>query len=185
MASAVDFAKKAITLDDSEANPHSMLGLLLAMNGDYEKGIVQGERAIELNPNSADAHARLAISLHFSGRWEEAIASFKQALRLNPIPPVYYLAHMSVAYTMAEHYQEALTAGEKAVYLGPDNVMARMFLAAIYVLAGQVGEARVEAAEVIRISPKLSLENASKGWPFKNPADKDRILDALREAGLN
>jgi hypothetical protein len=61
--------------------------------------------------------------------------------------------------------------------------MARIFLAAIYGLADRAEEARVQAAEVIRISPKFSLENALRTWPF-NQADKDRFLEALRKAGL-
>jgi adenylate cyclase len=183
LANAIDLAQKAIALDDSEANPHSILGLLLAMKGEYEKSVTEGERAVELNPNSADAHARLAITLYSSGRREEAIASFKQAIRLNPIPPVYYLFHMSLAYAMAERYEEALAVGEKAVHREPDNVLARIFLAGNYGLAGRAEEARVEAAEVIRISPKFSLEYASKTWPFKK-ADKDRFIEALRKAGL-
>jgi adenylate cyclase len=184
LVNAIGLAEKAIALDDSEANPYSILGLLLAMKGEYEKSIAEGERAVELNPNSADAHARLAMTLSFSGRREEAIAYFKQAIRLNPIPPVYYLFHMSLAYAMAERYEEALAVCEKAVHREPDNVLARIFLAANYNLAGRAEEARVEASEVIRISPKFSLEYASKTWPFKNQADKDRFLEALRKAGL-
>jgi TolB-like protein/Tfp pilus assembly protein PilF len=183
LANGIDLAQKAIALDDSEPNPHSILGLLLTMKGEYEKGVAEGERAVELNPNSADAHARLAITLYSSGRREEAIASFKQAIRLNPIPPVYYLFHMSLAYAMAERYEEALAVGEKAVLREPDNLMARIFLAGNYGLAGRAEEACVEAAEVIRISPKFSLEYASKTWPFKK-ADKDRFLEALRKAGM-
>jgi adenylate cyclase len=183
LANAIALAQKAIALDDSEANPHSILGLLLAMKGDYEKSVTEGERAVELNPNSADAHARLAISLYSSGRREEAIASFKQAICLNPIPPVYYLFHMSLAYAMAERYEEALAVSEKAVNREPENVLARIFLAGNYGLAGRAEEARVEAAEVIRISPKFSLEYASKTWPFKQ-TDKKRFLEALRKAGL-
>jgi len=62
--------------------------------------------------------------------------------------------------------------------------MARMFLAAIYGLAGRAEEARVEAAKLIRISPKFSLENVSKTWPFKNQTAKDRFLEIMRKAGL-
>jgi len=184
LAKAIDLAQKGIALDDSDANPHSILGFLLAMKGEYEKGVAEGERAIELNPNSADAHARLAMTLNFSGRMEEAIASFKQAIRLNPIPPVFYLIHMSVAYARIEDYDEAVALCEKAVHREPDNLMARIFLAAIYGLAGRAEEASVEAGEVIRISPKFSLDNASKAWPFKDQADKDHILESLRKAGL-
>jgi Flp pilus assembly protein TadD len=61
---------------------------------------------------------------------------------------------MSVAYARTEAYDEAVALCEKAVHREPDNLMARMFLAAIYGLAGRAEEARVEAAEVIRISPK-------------------------------
>jgi len=184
LANAIDLAQKAIALDDSDANPHSILGFLLAMKGEYEKGVAEGERAIELNPNSADAHARLAMTLNFSERMEEAIASFKQAMRLNPIPPVFYLIHMGVAYARTEDYDEAVALCEKAVHREPDNLMARMFLTANYGLAGRAEEARVEAAEVIRISPKFSVENVSKTWPFKNQAAKERFLEVMRNAGL-
>jgi adenylate cyclase len=184
LANAIDLAQKAIELDDSEANPHSILGLLLTMRGEYEKALAEGERAVELNPNSADAHARLAITLNSSGRREEAIVSFKQAIRLNPIPPVYYLFQMGLAYAMVERYEEALAVSEKAVLREPDNLMARICLAGSYALSGRREEALVEAAEVIRISPKFSLEHVSKTWPFKNQADKDRFLEALRRAGL-
>jgi adenylate cyclase len=183
LANGIDLAQKAIALDDSEANPHSILGLLLTMKGEYEISVAEGERAVELNPNSADAHARLAITLNSLGRREEAIASFKQAIRLNPIPPVFYLVQMSLAYAMTERYEEALAACEKAVHREPDNLIARIFLAANYGLAGRAEEARVEAAEVIRISPKFSLGYASKTWPFKE-ADRGRFLEALRKAGL-
>ena len=184
LANAIDLAQKAIALDDSEANPHSILGFLLAVKGEYEKGVTEAERAVDLNPNSADAHARLAMTLNFSGRREEAIASFKQAIRLNPIPPAYYLYNMCLVYAMEERYEEAIMVGEKAVRREPDNVLARILLAASYSLAGQAEEARGEAAEVIRISPKFSLEYASKTWPFRNQANKNRVLEALRKAGL-
>ena len=185
LVKAIESAEKAIALDDSEANPHSVLGLVLAIKGEYEKGISETERAVELNPNSADAHARFAMALNFADtRREEAIASFKQALRLNPIPPVYYLVHMSVAYAREESYEEALALCEKAVIRQPDNLMARIFLTAMYGLAGRSEQARSEAREVTRISPKFSLEYASITWPIRDQTTKDRFLESLRKAGL-
>jgi adenylate cyclase len=185
LVTAIKLAEKAIALDDSEANPHSVLGLVLAIKGEYEKGISEAERAVELNPNSADAHARFAMTLNFAdSRREEAIASFKQALRLNPVPPVYYLVHMSVAYAREKSYEEALAVCEKAVIRQPDNLMARIFLTAMYGLAGRSEQARIEAREVTRISPKFSLEHASITWPIRDQTTKDRFLESLRKAGL-
>ena len=46
-------------------------------------------------------------------------------------------------------------------------------------------EARAEAAEVLRINPKTSLEGIGQyGWYNFQRADKERFINALREAGL-
>jgi len=37
---------------------------------------------------------------------------------------------------------------------------------------------------VLRIQPKFSLERLAKTVPYKNKADRDRVIDALRKAGL-
>jgi len=52
-------------------------------------------------------------------------------------------------------------------------------LTVIYSMSGREEEARAEAAEVLRINPKFSLEKfRTKG------AGKDRFIGALRKAGL-
>ncbi len=54
-------------------------------------------------------------------------------------------------------------------------------LTVIYSLSGRDEEARIEAAEVLRINPKFSLEK----WEKKVVGpDKERFIDALRKAGL-
>ena len=58
------------------------------------------------------------------------------------------------------------------------------FLTQCYSLSGHKEEARAEAADVLRINPKFSIEE----WQRRNPA-KDRaklkiFLDAMGEAGL-
>ena len=59
-----------------------------------------------------------------------------------------------------------------------------MRLAATYSLLGREGEARAEASEVLKIDPKFSIEHFEKTVPYKNQADKELIIDALRNAGL-
>mgnify|MGYP000070507695 CR=1 FL=1 len=49
---------------------------------------------------------------------------------------------------------------------------------------GREEEARAEADEVLRIGPKFSLEYWAKTIPYKNQADKDRLIGTLRKAGL-
>lgn len=45
-------------------------------------------------------------------------------------------------------------------------------------------EAKLHAAEVMRIDPKCSLERYSKTLPWKNRDEVDRVIDAARKAGL-
>ena len=45
-------------------------------------------------------------------------------------------------------------------------------------------EAQAEVAELLRISPKFSLEGFRQVMPFKDPAESERYLAALRKAGL-
>jgi len=54
---AIDLAKEALSLDDSLADAYDILGNILILRKDYEKGIDQLERALELEPNGADIHA--------------------------------------------------------------------------------------------------------------------------------
>jgi hypothetical protein len=57
-------------------------------------------------------------------------------------------------------------------------------LAVIYSELGWEEEARAEAAEILKVSPNFSLEGLQQRLPFKDPAETERVLAALRKAGL-
>jgi hypothetical protein len=51
-------------------------------------------------------------------------------------------------------------------------------------MMGREKEARAEAAEVLRISPKFSLDYYAKTLGYRDQSETDKIVDALRKAGL-
>jgi hypothetical protein len=57
-------------------------------------------------------------------------------------------------------------------------------MAMAYSFSGRDEEARVEAAEVLRIYPKFSLNKFAKKVGYKNQEDKERLISALSKAGL-
>jgi len=57
-------------------------------------------------------------------------------------------------------------------------------LATTYIWMGREEEARAEAAEILRINPKFSVDYYAKRLPFKDQSVNDRIVAALRKAGL-
>ncbi|UCE33104.1 MAG: tetratricopeptide repeat protein, partial [Deltaproteobacteria bacterium] len=150
----------------------------------YEEAIAEGERAVALNPNGADAHAHLAMTLGYVGRREEATALFKKAIRLNPMPPNWYLTHLAFTYRLTGKNEEAIATFRKVLQRNPDDLWAQIGLAISYSMGGQEEEARAEAAEVLRIDPKFSLDYFAKTLPYKNQADTETAIDALRKAGL-
>jgi adenylate cyclase len=184
IAQAIELAQKAIAIDESLGKARGLLGFLYTMTRQHEKGIAECERAITLDPNSDLAHNYLGLALRFGGRPDEAIPVIKKAIRLNPFAPSGFFFNLGLSYILSGQYEEAIVECKKATTREPNNLIAQVALTAAYGLSGRDEEARATASEVYRIDPKFSLEYYSKTLVYKNQADRDVIIDALRKAGL-
>ncbi len=184
MRQAMALLQKAIALDESSADAHSRLGSLYTMVGQHDKAIAEGERAVTLDPNYADAYNRLGLFLRFADRAEEAIPVIKKAIRLNPFPPGIYYSNLGMAYLFTGKCEEAIAECEKALQLETDNLHTHITTTVAYSLCGREEEARATAAGILRINPKFSCDYFAKRLTYKNQADKDRFIEALRKAGL-
>jgi adenylate cyclase len=184
LKTAHQLLQKSLDLEEALDLPHAFLGFLYNMMGEFDRAIEEGERAIELNPNSADAYAWLSISLRYSGRLDDALISIQKAMRLSPFPPSLYLLALGNIYRDSGMYAEAITAYEKVVARQADDMFAHIGLASSYLLSGKDREARMAAAEVLRINPKFSVAHFAETLQVKDQAIKSRFIDSLRKAGL-
>jgi adenylate cyclase len=89
-----------------------------------------------------------------------------------------------VALESTGRFEEAVSAYKKSVQREPNNIFAHLGLAGTYIKMGREKEARAEAAEVLRINPKFSLNSFAKILPTKDQSRIDETIDALRKAGL-
>jgi len=181
---AIELSKKALALDESLADARSMLGFLYAMTRQYDKGVAEARRAVELDPNSANAHHFLCLTLRFADRPDEAISVCKKAIRLEPYAPGVYYYNLGMAYLAAEQCEEAISACEEALRRESNSLLAHVTATVAYGMCGREDDARATAAEVLRISPKFSLEKFSKNITFRNQAAMEEVVDVLRNAGL-
>ena len=182
---SMELAQKALALDDSLGGVHALLCQLYITKGEYDKAIAEGERAVALNPSGTDVLSEYAGSLNSAGRSEEAIPLFKKVIRLNPFGKFTLYRRLGLALRRTGRLEEAVSAFKKAIQGSPNDIMSHLGLAATYSIMGREEEARAEAAEVIRINPKFSLDSYSKRFP--QPMDqsrRDEYINALRKAGL-
>jgi hypothetical protein len=56
-------------------------------------------------------------------------------------------------------------------------------MAISFIRLGREEQARADAAEILRVNPKFSLESYAKMLPFTKPV-ADRVIEDLRKAGL-
>ena len=184
MAKATELIQKALAMNGSLAEARSRLGALYVWSGRYDEGIAEAERGVELDPNSGQANINLAVVLRWAGKPKEAIPVIQKALRLEPIPPDNYVQQLALVYFQTGDCKEALAACEKGLKRDPDHLVSRVIMAAVYGSCGREKEARKEAAEVLRINPKFTVESYMRNIPYKNPSDRDRVVQGLRKAGL-
>ena len=180
----IEMAQKALTLNESYGQAHGILGHLYLAKREYEKAIAEGERAAALNPNDATAIAFYATSLGFAGSSEEAIPLFQKSIRLNPFGPIWVNQNLGNALQMTERFEEAVSAYKKVIQRAPNYIWGHLMLAATYSKMGREKEARAEAAEVLRINPKFSLDWLAKTTVYKEQSVRENLLNALRKAGL-
>ena len=127
-----------------------------------------------------------SVSRVMIGKYErgEAVPSIEKAIRLNPFPRNWYFDRLGTAYRLTGRYDEAIAAYQKALKLSPNSMVTHLGLTIAYTQLGRDEEARAHAAEVLKISPEFSLDRFAKKIPFKNQAENELVINALRKAGL-
>jgi tetratricopeptide (TPR) repeat protein len=184
LAPAMAAVQRALALNDSLRWSHIVLGSIYLYQQQYEQALVEMERAVALAPTEAGTYAALAAVLSCVSRTEDALEAAAQALRLKPSIPDLHLADVGAAYAVAGRYEEARAFLQRYLSRFRNHLPAHLTLAAVYSELGQAAEARAEAAEVLRLNPNFSLEVHKQRVPLKDPVLLERIIAALRKAGL-
>ena len=185
LAQGIEWTQKALAMDDSLGEAHARLGHLYTFVNRHEEAIAEAEKAMAMDPNSAAVHYMACLVLRFSGKAAESIPVCKKSIRLEPFAPGIYYGNLGMAYfTNGTDCEEAVKACEKGLERAPEGMIVHFMATTVFSACGKEKEARKTAKELIRISPKFSADSFAKRLPQKNQKDKDRIVEALRKAGL-
>jgi len=145
---ARQLALKALELDSSLAEPHSILGVI-CFNYDHDFACMEREqmRALELNPNYAEAHRRYGLLLYDLGRFEEAHVALKRALEIDSLSPVTNQNYAQLLFYEGR-YEESETQSKKNVELDPNFWYAHLQLFYVYRMKRDYASAVEELAKV-------------------------------------
>jgi len=172
---AREAAKKALAIDDSLAEAHDCLSIvLLEFDWDWSGSERESKRAIELNPNSAYARMGYSMFLHTQGRHKEGIIQAKRACEIEPLS---WFAKMILgfAYFFARDYDQAIQHHQLALNLYPDYLRAHYWLGRAYVQKRMFEEAVTEFKTAIDISNGNPLYVAALGYAY---AAEGKICEA-------
>ena len=85
---------------------------------------------------------------------------------------------------MAGRHDQAIETFKKSIKRAPNSVWPHLRLAVIHAEQGREEEMRAEAAEVLRINPKFSVETWAKVQSFKDPKIHEYRKALMIKAGL-
>ena len=178
-------ARKAMALDENDADARVRLATVMFLRGDAEGAIEESNRALATNSNCADALGVKGAALVFSGLRDEGREALRQSLRLSPRDPVrpIRLAQIVASQYLDGEYESAAHTARQVIRQYPNAPIAQRWLAAAL---GQLGRT-VEARQILN-----KLRNTSPAWvemyvrqqpPQFRDADYTHMLQGLRKAG--
>jgi TolB-like protein/class 3 adenylate cyclase/cytochrome c-type biogenesis protein CcmH/NrfG len=184
---AYESVTRALSLDPELAEPHSVLGVLHMLDGQYGEAIESARKAVAVNTNSADAYASLALVLTYAGRQAEAIPAMEAALRLEPNPPVDILSIWGQVLFMNHDYAQALDVLRRALAVQGSRKWTgdiRLFLAMTHAELGQLEQAREIVQRMQRLTALRFWNLSYFRLHWAHYKQIDLLLNALRKAGM-
>jgi len=140
MPKAEELALKALELDSTLAEAHSLLGDSKRWYSDWTGAEKEYQLALELDPSSSEAPYGYARLMSMMGRHEEAMASIRRAQQLDPLNPAVRTSAASLL-RHARRYDEAIEQCLAALDMDPNFQRAHQFLGRIYANMGLYEEA--------------------------------------------
>lgn len=180
---AHDLAQAALRLNPSNELAHVLLAVNYTYRRQFDLALSELQHAAKANPNyGGENYADRGWVLLLAGRSGEAISVLEDALRVDPHPVPGAFFTLGLAYYLNERYGDAVAILEAAIGRHPQHRSLYVALAASYGETERLDHAKRVAANLRSLDPFFEVDRF--GEAFRDPADRKRIQDGLRKAGL-
>jgi len=174
---------KALELDDTLPEAHSILGSIRQDEDDWSAAEKELKRAIELNPNSAPAHWYYARYLETIGKNDEAIAEAKRMLEIDPLSP-FAVAAVGIRCFNGRQYDQAIELLRKSLEMDPNHAPAHSYLGWSYVAKGMYDEAITELQKGMALDDQRPPRFAALAYAYAvsgKRAEAQKMLEELKK----
>jgi TolB-like protein len=153
---------------------------------EVDRALLLISRALELDVNLAVAWQRSGWVRGYAGDSDGAIESLNKAMRLDPLDPRVFLTQsaMAFAHFVAERDQEAADWAALALRTKPNWMPALRVAIASNAMQGHASEAKAALQAYERVDPDVSIHKICEHYPFRHQRDQQRLVKALRQAGV-
>ncbi len=189
-AKARPLIARALELDPESADAHAALGnLALQAEHNWAEAEREFRRAISLNPSLSSARFWFANLLMTQQRFEEAEVETRTVAELDPFWEHGQAMRIQLAY-FRDDFETAITLAQKAVDRARASALVYVNLGLLYASAGQLEEARREAARAEALATPqdralLALLLALLGEPTEARAEAERLSRATGWVNLS
>lgn len=153
---AVAAAREAARLDESLPEVTHLLAMAeLCYSRMFESAEERFHAVLKVKPSLAFAHNGLGLLQAATGRAEEFVSSLQKAITFSPLSPPLH-AFLCYSLCFARRFDDAITAGRKAVLSDPESCLAHVCLGNALVYQAQYTEA------LFHLDKALSLSHDSK-----------------------
>ncbi|MCG6876276.1 MAG: winged helix-turn-helix domain-containing protein [Betaproteobacteria bacterium] len=181
---AFELAQTALQIDPDIPETYWVLAFVNLERRQHEQALQYLETALRLYPSFADGYALMGGVNTYIGRPAETVRLVRAAMRLNPQGNYLYFLVLGRAYLFLGDLEQARVNLDEALLRNPVNLEAHVYMAALYVTAGDKSAAAWEAEEIRSLQPGFS----SRGWlatdPMTDVAQKTKLVQALGELGF-
>jgi adenylate cyclase len=182
LARAYELARRAVETGPNLPIAHEHYGFVLSYMGRHDEAISAFERAAALNPNFVTG--RFGLALVYAGDPARAIEVLATYRRLEPFYPGSPAGFLGLAYHMLKDYKDAMAPLLECTSRAPNFRSGHCWLAANYVRLGELGAARREVAEALRLSPNFTIAQQRHLMKFKRSEDAEHFFGSLLQAGF-
>lgn len=180
--SAVQYADKALALDETDSNCHHLLGAIHLWRYHYDQSAFHHKRALALNPNRPSLICGLGDLALFEGNITEAARLYRSAKEVDPFfNPDWYWSTMGIIRYQAKDYRGAL---DDFARVPDQRDWVKAFQAACHARLGESGPAHHFATQVLQLNPGFTIGNCLLHDPYRHESDRRHLEDGMKLAGL-